>query len=76
MLNENIPLPPDLAIAGALRAAVSEVMHDPSFIHTLAEELADVLDGIEDRAILKCLQNANDGQTVSEEEILAALKGK
>ena len=41
MLNENTHS--DSAMSGAIYAAVSDVMHSPKFIHSLTEELADML---------------------------------
>lgn len=43
MLNEH--LPPQSVIDGALRQAISDVLHDPEFVQSLAEKIADVLDG-------------------------------
>lgn len=45
MLNQD--LPPQSVIDNALRQAISDVLHDPEFIRSLAEKVADALDGYE-----------------------------
>lgn len=67
-------LPSQAIMTGVLREAVSDALHDQKFIHSLAEELADMLGGADDKIMLKALEQANDGEFVSEEEIFAALK--
>jgi predicted transcriptional regulator len=73
MLNENTPS--EVVIAGALRQAVSDALHDQLFVRSLAEGIVDALEGFEDKIILKRLREANNGEFASEEEVFSALKG-
>jgi hypothetical protein len=74
MLNKD--LPPQPSIAGALHQAISDVFHDPEFIKSMAEKVADTLEGYDDKIILQALQKANDGEYASEEEVFSVLKDK
>lgn len=61
-------------IEGALRSALTDIINDAAFMHHLAEELADRLDGFEDERFAKFLEESENFSLVSEAEVMAALK--
>jgi hypothetical protein len=67
---------PSTELQQAVHAAVKSALSDPAFTRHLAEEIADILDGFDDNTMGRAMGTANNGDLVSEAEVLAALKGK
>ena len=56
-------------------ASMRQMLHDPALINHLAEEIADCLDGFDDKTMGDLIDEASrTSPVVSEEEILKALK--
>jgi hypothetical protein len=76
----NIPLQtPDIqTLAGMeqrMLAGMREMLHDPALLNHLAEEIADRLDGFDDKTMGHLIDEAaRTSPVVSEEEVLKALK--
>jgi len=70
---------PDIqTLAGMERrmlASMREMLHDPALLNHLAEEIADRLDGFDDKTMGRLIDEASHtSPVVSEEDILKALK--
>ena len=66
------------ALAGMeqrMLASMREMLHDPALLNHLAEEIADRLDGFDDKTMGHLIDEASrTSPVVSEEEVLKALK--
>jgi hypothetical protein len=63
------------AMEQRILASMREMLHDPALINRLAEEIADRLDGFDDKTLGNLLDEAyRTSPAVSEEEITKELK--
>lgn len=61
-------------VVASMQETVREALSDPILLNHLAEEIADRLDGFEDRMLGAAMDEAMASPVVSEEEVMKALK--
>jgi hypothetical protein len=57
-----------------MQETLRDALHDPIFLNHLAEEIADRLDGFEDRALAAAIDEALQSPVVSEDDVMKELK--